>query len=113
LEHTGGRLPLWLAPDQVAVLPVSEKYNDFAKKVCSLLNNCDIRASIDDRNETIGKKIRENELKRMPFQLIVGEKEASSNSVSVRKQGGEDLGAMEVEQFAAYIKAEIEAQLAK
>ena len=113
LEHTGGRLPLWLAPDQVAVLPVSEKYNDFAKKVCSLLNNSDIRASIDDRNETIGKKIRENELKRMPFQLIVGEKEASSNSVSVRKQGGEDLGAMEVEQFAAYIKAEIDAQLAK
>ena len=113
LEHTGGRLPLWLAPDQVAVLPVSEKYNDFAKKVCNLLNNCDIRASIDDRNETIGKKIRENELKRMPFQLIVGEKEASSNSVSVRKQGGEDLGAMEVDQFVAYIKAEIEAQLAK
>ncbi len=113
LEHTGGRLPLWLAPDQVAVLPVSEKYNDFAKKVCSLLNNSDIRASIDDRNETIGKKIRENELKRMPFQLIVGEKEASSNSVSVRKQGGEDLGAMEVDQFVSYIKAEIEAQLAK
>ena len=113
LEHTGGRLPLWLAPDQVAVLPVSEKYNDFAKKVCNLLNNCDIRASIDDRNETIGKKIRENELKRMPFQLIVGEKEVSSNSVSVRKQGGEDLGSMEVEKFAEYIKAEIEAQLAK
>ncbi len=113
LEHTGGRLPLWLAPDQVAVLPVSEKYNDFAKKVCDLLNNSDIRASIDDRNETIGKKIRENELKRMPFQLIVGEKEVSSNSVSVRKQGGEDLGAMAVEQFVAYIKAEIEAQLAK
>ena len=113
LEHTGGRLPLWLAPDQVVVLPVSEKYNDFAKKVCSLLNNSDIRASIDDRNETIGKKIRENELKRMPFQLIVGEKEASSNSVSVRKQGGEDLGSMEVEKFAEYIKAEIEAQLAK
>ena len=113
LEHTGGRLPLWLAPDQVVVLPVSEKYNDFAKKVCDLLNNSDIRASIDDRNETIGKKIRENELKRMPFQLIVGEKEVSSNSVSVRKQGGEDLGAMEVEKFIAYIKEEIEAQLAK
>jgi len=113
LEHTGGRLPLWLAPDQVVVLPVSEKYNDFAKKVCDLLNNSDIRASIDDRNETIGKKIRENELKRMPFQLIVGEKEVSSNSVSVRKQGGEDLGAMEVEQFVAYIKDEIAAQLAK
>ena len=113
LEHTGGKLPLWLAPDQVVLLPVSEKYNDFAKKVCNLLNNSDIRASIDDRNETIGKKIRENELKRMPFQLIVGEKEASSNSVSVRKQGGEDLGAMQVEEFIKLIKDEINAQLAQ
>ncbi len=113
LEHTGGKLPLWLAPDQVVLLPVSEKYNDFAKKVCNLLNNSDIRASIDDRNETIGKKIRENELKRMPFQLIVGEKEASSNSVSVRKQGGEDLGAMKVEEFISLIKNEINAQLAQ
>ncbi len=113
LEHTGGKLPLWLAPDQVVLLPVSEKYNDFAKKVCNLLNNSDIRASIDDRNETIGKKIRENELKRMPFQLIVGEKEASSNSVSVRKQGGEDLGAMQVEDFIKLIKDEINAQLAQ
>jgi threonyl-tRNA synthetase len=78
-----------------------------------LLNNSDIRASIDDRNETIGKKIRENELKRMPFQLIVGEKEASSNSVSVRKQGGEDLGAMQVEEFIKLIKDEINAQLAQ
>ena len=111
LEHTGGKLPLWLAPDQVVILPVSEKYNDFAKKVCNLLNNCDIRASIDDRNETIGKKIRENELKRMPYQLIVGEKEASQNMVSVRKQGGEDLGVMEVEAFANYIKEQIKEQL--
>ncbi len=111
LEHTGGRLPLWLAPDQVVLLPVSEKYNDYAKKVCNLLNNCDIRASIDDRNETIGKKIRENELKRMPYQLIVGEKEAAENKVSVRKQGGEDLGVMGAEQFAEYIKEEIKKQL--
>ena len=111
LEHTGGKLPLWLAPDQVVVLPVSEKYNEFAKKVCNLLNNCDIRASIDDRNETIGKKIRENELKRMPYQLIVGEKEASQDMVSVRKQGGEDLGVMAIDAFAAYIKEEIEKQL--
>ena len=111
LEHTGGRLPLWLAPDQVAVLPVSEKYNDFAKKVCDLLNNSDIRASIDDRNETIGKKIRENELKRMPYQLIVGEKEASEDKVSVRKQGGEDLGVMGIQDFAAYINEEIKKQL--
>lgn len=111
LEHTGGRLPLWLAPDQVVILPVSEKYNDFAKKVCNFLNNCDIRASIDDRNETIGKKIRENELKRMPYQLIVGEKEAAENKVSVRKQGGEDLGVMGTEEFASYIKEEIRKQL--
>ncbi len=111
LEHTGGKLPLWLAPDQVVVLPVSEKYNEFAKKVCNLLNNCDIRASIDDRNETIGKKIRENELKRMPYQLIVGEKEASEDKVSVRKQGGEDLGVMTIQDFAAFINEEIQKQL--
>lgn len=111
LEHTGGKLPLWLAPDQVVVLPVSEKYNEFAKKVCNLLNNCDIRASIDDRNETIGKKIRENELKRMPYQLIVGEKEASEDKVSVRKQGGEDLGVMAIQDFAAFINEEIKKQL--
>ena len=111
LEHTGGKLPLWLAPDQVVVLPVSEKYNEFAKKVCNLLNNCDIRASIDDRNETIGKKIRENELKRMPYQLIVGEKEASEDKVSVRKQGGEDLEVMGIQDFAAYINEEIKKQL--
>ena len=111
LEHTGGKLPLWLAPDQVVILPVSEKYNDYAKKVCNLLNNCDIRASVDDRNETIGKRIRENELKRMPYQLIVGEKETEQNGVSVRRQGGEDLGEMSVESFAELIRAEIEKQL--
>lgn len=111
LEHTGGRLPLWLAPDQVVVLPVSEKFNDYAKKVCKLLDNCDIRASVDDRNETIGKRIRENELKRMPYQLIVGEKEMEQNAVSVRKQGGEDLGVMQPDAFADYIRAEIEKQL--
>ncbi len=111
LEHTGGKFPLWLAPDQVVLVPVSEKYNDFAKKVCSLLNNSDIRASIDERNETIGKKIRENELKRMPYQLIVGEKEMVAESVSVRKQGGEDLGIMTVDSFIDYIKEEIKNQL--
>ena len=111
IEHTGGKFPLWLAPDQVVVLPVSEKYNEFAEKVCELLNNSDIRALIDNRNETIGKKIRENELKRMPFQLIVGEKEAALDSVSVRKQGGEDLGVMTIDEFSAFIKNEIKAQL--
>ena len=111
LEHTGGKFPLWLAPDQVAILPVSEKYNEYAKKVGDLLNNYDIRALIDDRNETIGKKIRENELKRLPYQLIVGEKELERESVSVRKQGGEDLGAMKVQDFITYLTAEIKKQL--
>ena len=111
LEHTGGKLPLWLAPDQVAILPVSEKFNDFAKKVCEFLNNSDIRASIDDRNVTIGKKIRENELKRMPFLLIVGEKEQATDSVSVRKQGGEDKGVMSLTAFANYLKEQINEEL--
>src|SRR5574344_2877018 len=111
LEHTGGKLPLWLAPDQVMIIPLSDKYNDYAKKVCKFLNNCDIRASIDERSETVGKKIRENELKRLPYQLVVGEKEQVSETVSVRKQGGEDLGAMSLEGFEKLIKDEIKAML--
>jgi len=111
LEHTGGKLPLWLSTDQAMILPISEKYNDYAKKVCELLNNYEIRAAVDERNETIGKKIRENEIKRIPFLLIVGEKEATTDSVSVRKQGGEDLGSMTAEDFAAYIRKEIAEEL--
>ncbi len=111
LEHTGGKLPLWLSTDQAMILPISEKYNDFAKKVCELLNNYELRTSVDDRNETIGKKIRENEIKRVPYLLIVGEKEAASNTVSVRKQGGEDMGSMAVGDFVEYIKQEIENEL--
>ena len=99
LEHTAGKLPLWLTPDQVIVLPVSEKYAEYAKKVCDLMNNSDIRASIDDRNETIGKRIRESELKRVPFIVIVGEKDMNENAVSVRRQGGNDQGMMPVEKF--------------
>ena len=111
LEHTGGKFPLWLTPEQAVILPISEKFNDFAKKVCELLNNCDIRASIDDRNETIGKKIRENELKRIPFILVVGEKEEASNSVAVRRQGGENLGTMTIDEFTAYIQNAVKAEL--
>ena len=111
IEHTGGKFPLWLAPEQAVILPVSEKHNDYAKKVVDLFNNSDIRASIDDRNETIGKKIRENELKRVPFLLIVGVKEVESGKVSVRKQGGEDLGTMTVEEFTELITNEVKRQI--
>ena len=111
LEHTGGKLPLWLTPDQAVILPVSEKFTDYAKKVCDLLNNSDIRASIDDRNETIGKRIRESELKRIPFLLIVGEKEMTEGTVSVRRQGGKDEGSMKAEDFAAMVTDEVKAQL--
>ena len=107
IEHTGGRFPLWLTPEQAVVLPISEKYNDYAKKVCELLNNYDIRASIDERNETIGKKIRENELKRIPFLLVVGEKEAENGTVSVRRQGEGDQGSMTPEEFAAKVNEEV------
>ena len=111
LEHTGGRLPLWLTPDQVMVLPVSEKFADYAKKVCDLMNNSDIRASIDDRNETIGKRIRENELKRLPYIVIVGEKEMTEGTVSVRRQGGQDEGTMPLENFIDRINKEVAEQL--
>ena len=111
IEHTGGKFPLWLTPEQAVILPISEKYNDYAKKVVEFLNNNDIRASIDDRNETIGKKIRENELKRVPFLLIVGEKEMDANMVSVRVQGEGDKGQMSAAEFASMIENEIKEQI--
>ncbi len=111
LEHTGGKLPLWLTPDQVNVLPVSEKFSDYAKKVCDLMNNSDIRASIDDRNETIGKRIRESELRRIPFLVIVGEKEMETGTVSVRRQGGKDEGQMKVEDFISLVQKEVDEML--
>jgi len=111
IEHTGGKFPLWLTPEQAVILPISEKFNDYAKKVGEFLNNSDIRASIDDRNETIGKKIRENELKRVPFLLIVGEKEVESGLISVRRQGEGDMGQMSVEEFIANVNEEIKLQI--
>ena len=111
LEHTGGKLPLWLTPDQVNILPVSEKFTDYAKKVCDLLNNSDIRAAIDDRNETIGKRIRENELKKIPFLVVVGEKEFENNTLSVRRQGGKDEGTMTVDEFIRLVSDEVRSQL--
>jgi len=107
IEHTAGKFPLWLTPDQVVVLPISEKYNDYAQKVLNELNNSDIRTVIDDRNEKIGRKIRDNELKRIPYLLIVGEKEYETNTVSVRRQGEGDQGSMTIEAFADFIRKEV------
>ena len=108
LEHTAGKLPLWLAPDQVVVLPISEKYNDYARSVVAKLAEKDIRAFVDDRNEKIGKKIRDNELKRIPYLLVVGEKEAQNEEVSVRKQGEGDKGSQKITTFADDFAREIE-----
>ena len=113
LEHTAGKFPLWLSPDQVVVLPISEKFNDYAESVVEYLNQHDVRAQIDDRNEKIGRKIRDNELKRIPYLLIVGEKESAEGLVSVRAQGEGDKGQMTMAEFKDYIlglvKEEIEA----
>jgi len=111
IEHTAGKFPLWLTPEQVVVLPISEKYDDYAKKVLNFLNNSDIRTLIDDRNEKIGKKIRDSELKRIPYLIIVGEKEVETETVAVRKQGEGDKGAMGLKEFADFINAEVAAQL--
>lgn len=110
LEHTAGHLPLWLSPDQVKILPVSEKYADYAEKVCELLKNSEIRASVDARNETLGKRIRDIALFRVPLLAIVGEKEVDANAVSVRHEGV-DKGSMGVEQFVEYIKSVIAGEL--
>lgn len=111
LEHCAGDFPLWLATDQVAILPISDKYNEYAKDVLELLNNSDIRGFVDDRNEKIGKKIREAELKKIPFMLVVGEKEAEEKQVSVRQRGEGDRGSMTIEAFAAIVNQAIEKEL--
>lgn len=111
LEHTAGKFPLWLTPEQSVILPISEKFNDYAKNVLNILNNCDIRTAIDDRNEKIGRKIRDNELKRIPYLLIVGEKEAETNTVSVRRQGEGDMGSMPVEDFVKLVNDQIKKEL--
>ena len=111
LEHTAGRLPLWLAPDQVIILPISEKFNDYAQKVVGFLNNYDIRTLFDDRNEKIGRKIRDNELKKIPYLLVVGEKEEAENTVSVRKHGFGDQGSMSLKEFADLVSGEVKQQM--
>ena len=111
IEHTAGHFPLWLTPDQVAVLPISEKYNDYARRVVDHLDAAGVRCVIDDRNEKIGRKIRDNELKRVPYMVIVGEKEAAEGLVSMRKQGGGEQATMTMEAFAKRINDEVAEQL--
>lgn len=111
LEHCAGKFPLWLTPEQVAILPVSEKYNEYSKNLSNLLKNYDLRALVDDRNEKVGKKIRDTELKKIPFMLVVGEKEVESGQLAVRKQGEGDLGTFSIEDFAKMIQSEIEEDL--
>jgi threonyl-tRNA synthetase len=108
IEHTGGKFPLWLTPDQVAILPISEKYNDYAQHVADELAKNDIRAFVDFRNEKIGRKIRDTEIKKVPYLLIVGEKEAENEEVSVRKHGEGDKGVVKITTFAAQISEEVE-----
>ena len=111
IEHTAGHFPLWLTPDQVAILPISEKFNDYAKKVAAYFDKVGVRALIDDRNEKIGRKIRDNEIKRIPYMVVVGEKEAADGLVSMRKQGGGEQATMTMEEFAKHINEEVAAQL--
>ena len=111
IEHTAGKFPLWLNPDQCTILPISEKFNEYGREILNLLKNYDIRGLVDERNEKIGRKIRDAEVNKIPFMLIIGEKEASENKVSVRRQGTGDLGSFTIEEFASIISKEIEEKL--
>jgi threonyl-tRNA synthetase len=113
IEHCAGDFPLWLTSEQFVVLPVSEKYNDYAQKVLELLNNSDIRGLVDERNEKVGKKIRDAEVNKYPFMIVVGEKEAESATLSVRQRGSGDLGTMKIEDFADLVIGEMEKELVK
>jgi threonyl-tRNA synthetase len=112
LEHCGGNFPLWLTPDQVVILPISEKYVAHAQTLLKLLDNCDIRALVDERNEKTGRKIRDAELNKIPFMLIIGEKEVEEGTVSVRKHGKGDLGSMELDEFTRLVEEEVKKELA-
>ena len=107
IEHTGGNFPLWLIPEQVVIIPVSEKFTDYSNKILKLMKNYEIRAHIDVRSETIGKRIRDAEIKKIPYMVIIGEKEMQDKSISVRKRGKEDLGSMSCVDFNNLIKKEI------
>ena len=113
IEHTAGHFPLWLTPDQVAILPISEKYNDYAQHVQEVLEQNDVRTVLDDRAEKIGRKIRDNEMKHIPYLLIVGEKEEADGLVSVRRQGQGDQGSMKIEDFAKKINDEVRSMTEK
>jgi len=113
LEHTGGNFPLWLMPEQVIILSISEKYEKYAKNVLNLLENHEIRALLDNRNETMGKKIREAEMKKIPYMIIVGENEENENKISIRQHGGEDLGMLSVDEFSKIIDTEVNKTLKK
>ncbi len=112
IENTAGKFPLWLAPEKAVILPISEKFNEYALKVLEILNNSDICTLIDERSEKIGKKIRDNELKRIPYLLIIGEKEVENGTIAVRKQGEGDKGSMKIEEFVSFIDSEIKKEIA-
>lgn len=107
LEHTGGNFPLWLMPEQAKILCISEKYEKYAEKVLNLLENNEIRALVDNRNETIGKKIREAEMNKIPYMIIIGENEEKENKITVRQHGGESLGMITIEEFTTIVETEI------
>jgi threonyl-tRNA synthetase len=111
IEHCAGNFPLWLTPEQVAILPVSEKYNNYSHELLNLLNNYDIRGFVDDRNERVGKKIRDNEMKKIPYMLVIGEKEVTENVVSVRKHGSENVETMSLQSFAHEIDKAVKENL--
>ena len=113
LEHTGGNFPLWLTPDQVILLPISDKYQKYSEKVLESLENSEIRALVDDRSEKTGRKIRDAELNKIPFMLIVGEQEENEGTVSVRKQGEGDIGTFTIDEFISLINKEINSTLEK
>ena len=104
LEHTGGKFPLWLSPDQVVVLPISEKFNDYAEKVSAYLNKYDIRSQVDDRNEKIGRKIRDAQMEKVPYMVVVGDRDMENGTVSPRHRADGDLGAMSMDEFSALLK---------
>jgi len=111
IEHCGGNFPLWLTPTQVSILPISEKYNDYAQELVNLLEKSDIRALVDARNEKVGRKIRDAEVQKIPFMLIVGEKEVSTGEVAVRRHGLGDIGTMSHDAFATLVQAEVDKEL--